>query len=125
MITLYDFEEMQAEKASITDFLETLREAQSDPEHITIDIVTVAENTNYSFILNGVKADDINYISNTGCVVVGNWKDNFELTVPETKAILLKVDTSNDSITAHYSFWNNGLSVNFLFNYDESYNQTF
>lgn len=88
-ISIRELEELTADKISINDFLDALEDARNNKEHISIDVVTLKDGTNFTAVMNGVNPDDIKYIEKTGCIHVGGWRDSYSLTVPEAEDIYM------------------------------------
>lgn len=124
-ISIRELEEMTADKTSISDFLTALEDARNNREHISIDIVTLKDGTNFTAVMNGVNPDNIEYIKKTGCIHVGGWRDSYNLTVPETEDIYLADATPHEweGLIIQYSFWKDDLSVAFLFSCDDIYSE--
>lgn len=122
-ITIRELEEMTADKISINVFLDALEDARNNREHISIDVVTLKDGTNFTAVMNGVNPDDIKYIEKTGCIHVGGWRDSYSLTIPETEDIYMADATPHkwEGLIIQYSFWKDDLSVVFLFNCDDIY----
>lgn len=121
-ISMKDLEELTADECSMNDFLDAVREAQANKGHITIDLVTLKDSTNYSTVIHGVDADSIKYIEATGCIHVGGWKDCYNVIVPEKSDIFMSDATPDkwQGMIFQYSFWKDDLSIAFMFNYDET-----
>lgn len=123
-ISMQDLEELTAEKTDLETFMDAVREAQANKEHVSIDLVTMKESTNYTMVIHGVDADSIKYIESTGCISVGGWKDCYNVTVPDKSDIYMSDATPGcdgwQGMIFQYSFWRDDLSVAFLFNYDET-----
>ena len=122
-ISIRGLEEMTADKISINDFLDALEDARNNRKHISIDVVTLKDGTNFTAVMNGVNPDDIKYIEKTGCIHVGGWRDSYSLTVSETEDIYMADATPHEleGLIIQYSFWKDDLSVAFLFNCDDIY----
>ena len=119
--TIYEYEQMISEQATIQEFLDVIKDAQENKEHITIDIVMIKDGANFSSIINGINADDIKYIEKTGCIGVGGCRDCYSLTISDGCEILT-MDATPDNcsyMVIQYSFWKDDLSVTFLFTYDD------
>jgi len=123
-IKIRELEEMTSDKTSISDFLTALEDARNNKEHISIDVVTLKDGTNFTAVINGVNPDDIKYIEKTGCIHVGGWKDCYSLVVPDKSDIYMSDATPGcdgwQGMIFQYSFWKDDLSVAFLFSYDET-----
>ena len=121
-IKIRELEEMTSDKTSISDFLTALEDARNNKEHISIDVVTLKDGTNFTAVINGVNPDDIKYIEKTGCIHVGGWKDCYSLVVPDKSNIYMSDATPQNwqGMMLQYSFWKDDLSVAFLFSYDET-----
>ena len=115
----------RADRTDIDGFMTAVREAQDNKEHIFIDIVTMKERTNYTAVINGVNADDIQYIEKTKCVNVGSWRCQYGLTVPVAQNMFVEDVTPRcpewQGMTMQYTFRMGRLSTAFLFQYDETY----
>lgn len=121
-LSFRELEELTADECSMNDFLDTVREAQANKGHITIDLVTLKDSTNYSTVIHGVDADNIKYIESTGCIIVGGWKDCYSVIVPDKSDVYMSDATPDkwQGMILQYSFWKDDLSVAFLFSYDET-----
>lgn len=121
-ISIRELEELTADEISIEIFLDAVREAQANKEHIHIDVVALKANTNYTTVISGVDADSIEYVESTGCIHVGGWKDCYELIVSDNSDIYMTDATPQNwqGMMLQYSFWKDDLSVAFLFSYDET-----
>lgn len=128
-ISEYDRLDLMADRTNIDGFMEAVREAQANKEHIGISIVTSKERTNYTTVIDGVNAEDIKYIETTDCVHVGGWRDPYNLTIPVTKNMFIEDATPRckdwHGMTIQYTFRMGRLSVAFLFDYDETISEDY
>ncbi len=115
---------LMAERTDIDGFMWAIREVQRMKNHISIDIVMLQDETNFSAVVNGVNADWIRYAKETHSIIVDGLHDAYSLTVPVPDQIYVQDVTERGAadMTLEYVFQiTGGLSVAFRFEYDAYY----
>lgn len=124
MDTIRELDEIIADRTSIERFMTAVREAQVNKEHIYVDVVNIIKGVEFSIVINGVNADEIQYIEKDKRMIVGGWRDPYSLTFPVTQDIFVEDITSglpvSQGMAMQYTFQTGSISTSFLFQYDEA-----
>lgn len=124
-MSIAEYEQLESEEITVNDFMNIVKDSQINKEHISIDLVIVQENSNFTTVINGISPDTIKYIEETGCVHAGSYQDNYSLTIPEKDCMYMTDATAdnieNDHMTMQFSTWSGDLSIAFMITYDSAY----